>query len=67
MADCDGFGQPNFVEDGAIPEDEGGDREDGADEGGAGEDGAGEGGVQHPAGVEPEQEVLRGGKTSTGN
>ena len=51
MADYDGFGQLDFVEDGARPEDEGG---DGADEGGAGEDG-----VQHPAGVEPEQEVLR--------
>ena len=49
MADCNGFGQPNFVEVGARPEDEGGDRKDGADEGG----------VQQPAGVEPEQEELR--------
>ena len=46
MADYD---EPNFFEDGARPENEGGDREDGADEGG----------VQQPAGVEPEQEVLR--------
>ena len=45
MADYDVFGQPNVIEDGARPENEGGDREDGA-----GEDGAGEGRVQHPAG-----------------